>query len=51
MKFKDVLRLFIPTVWNLFKMAILPTALNRRMLRGKLRRFWLVYFRRRYVEE
>ena len=32
-------------------MAVIPTALNRRMLRGKLRRFWLVYFRRRYVEE
>lgn len=50
MKFKDVLRLFFPTTWNLFKMAVIPTALNRRMLRGKLRRFWLVHFRRRTVE-
>lgn len=43
-------------MWLLLKMAIptrgtVPTAVRRQILRGKLRRFWLVYFRPRYVRE
>ena len=51
MRFKDILQYGPPTAWNLLKMVFYPTALHRVMLRGKIRRFWLAYFRRRYVEE
>lgn len=36
--------------WELFKMTAIPTPINRRLMRGKIRRWWLVYFRRDYVE-
>lgn len=51
MRYKDIIRYALPTLWNLILIALQPTPIHRRMLQGKFRRFWLVHFRRRYVEE
>lgn len=51
MRKKDIIKYGLPTAWSLFKLALRPTPTHRQILRGKMRRFWLVYFRRRYVEE
>lgn len=37
-------------LWELLKMTVILTPFNRRLMRGKIRRWWFVYFRRNYVE-
>ncbi|MEK7791169.1 MAG: YkgJ family cysteine cluster protein [Deltaproteobacteria bacterium] len=51
MKLKHILIYALPTVWELLKMIAIPTRLNRRLMRGKIRRWWLICFRRKYVED
>lgn len=51
LKLKHIIIYAFPTLWELLKMTAIPTRLNRRLMRGKIRRWWFINFRRKYVED